>query len=357
MPAAAQANKLWSHWQLYTVVRSLAADDESIWVGTDHGLLRFHPKSEEKTVYGAGEGLLSTVVLFVKIDPAGQAWVGTAGGGLSRLEENRWISYTPYGYGSSLTYGAAWTGWPKGQGIGDLWVYNVAFDRDGTMWAATWKGLSRFNGRAFETFTVDDGLIDQWIYTLAVDEKGRIWAGTEGGITRYDPRSGSAHTAQWKSWTNADGVGAPLQAVMPPAETDPADPLYSGGQHHTAGGPKDITRPVNPNYVSSSLFDREGRLWVGTLGGGLSRFDGRKWMSFTDKDGLSGNVVYALALDHNGRLWIGTDGGVSRYDFRRFTNFKKDDGLFAGAVYAIAVDGAGAKWFGSYGQLSRYEGD
>ncbi|MEW6324687.1 MAG: two-component regulator propeller domain-containing protein [Nitrospirota bacterium] len=358
-PAAAQSKELWSHWQLYTVVRSLAVDKNSLWVGTDHGLMRFYPKSQEKVIYGTAEGLLSTVVLFVKVGPDGTPWVGTAGGGLSQLQGNRWVSYTPYGYGSSLTYGASWTSWPKGQGIGDLWVYNVAFDRDGVMWAATWKGLSRFNGRGFETFTVDDGLIDQWIYTLAIDSQGRIWCGTEGGMSRYDPRPGTARVAQWKSWTNADGVGAPIDTVMAEvgAGLKPAPAEYTGSNHHAAGGPKDISKPVNPNYISSSLFDQDGRLWVGTLGGGLSRYDGRRWTSYTTKQGLSGNVVYALAADQQGRLWIGTDGGVSRFDFQTFTNFRKEDGLFAGAVYAVAVDGSGAKWFGSYGQLSRYEGD
>ncbi len=347
----------WTHWQLFTVVRALASDKTSVWVGTDHGLMRFDPETLDKTIYGTGEGLLSTVVLFVKVAPDGQVWAGTAGGGLSRFDGKGWVAYTPYGYGS-LNYGAAWTTWPHGRGLGDLWVYNIAFDRDGGLWAATWKGLSRFDGNGFHTFTVEDGLIDKWIYTLAIDGEGRIWCGTEGGVSRYDPRAGNKPAAQWVSWTNADGVGAPIQTVMPEvgAGLKPAPTLYSSS-HHAAGGPKDISRPVNPNYIAASLFDRDGHLWVGTLGGGLARYDGRRWTSLTTKDGLGGNVVYALAMDRQGRLWIGTDDGVSRYDFQHFTNFRKTDGLFASGVYAVAVDARGDKWFGSYGQLSRYQGD
>jgi ligand-binding sensor domain-containing protein len=140
--------------------------------------------------------------------------------------------------------------------------------------------------------------------------------------------------------------------------TDPPEAsLYSGNEHHVAGGTKDITRPVNPNYVSSALFDRKGRLWVGTLGGGLANYDGTRWTSYTTTEGLGGDVVYAMALDRRGMMWVGTNDGVSRYDFKTFKNFRKDDGLFAGAVYAVAVDAEGGKWFGSYGQLSRYTGD
>jgi ligand-binding sensor domain-containing protein len=352
--APADQSSRWTHWQLYTVVRSLAVDGADIWVGTDHGLMRFNPKTQEKELYGTENGLLSSVVLFVKVAPDKRVWAGTAGGGLSSFDGARWTFYTPYGYGSSLNYGATWTRWPQGRGIGDLWVYNVAFDPKGMMWAATWKGLSRFDGNGFHTFTVADGLVDKWVYTLAIDRDGRIWCGTEGGVSRYDARQATPK-AQWVSWTNHDGVGAPIEAVTPKEE---GDPYYTGSRHHEAGGPKDISKPVNPNYVSSSLFDRDGRLWVGTLGGGLSRFDGRKWVSYTTKDGLSGDVVYALALDETRNvLWIGTNDGVSRYDFRSFANFRKEEGLFAGAVYAVAVDLNGDKWFGSYGQVSRYQGE
>jgi ligand-binding sensor domain-containing protein len=350
--------ELWTHWQLFTVVRSLAADGDSIWVGTDNGLMRFYPKTEEKAVYGTANGLLSSVVLFVKIAPDGRVWAGTAGGGLSRFDGSRWTFYTPYGYGSSLQYDASWTRWPHGRGIGDLWVYTVAFDPHGTMWAATWKGLSRFDGNGFHTFTVADGLVDKWVYTLAIDRTGRIWAGTEGGVTRYDPSRAAPGGARWVSWTNKDGVGAPAPTVTPQSgETSYSDDSAAGGRHHTPGGPKDISRAINPNYISSSLFDREGRLWVGTMGGGLARFDGKRWTSYTTKEGLSGDVVYAMTLDKKRNvLWIGTNEGVTRYDFHTFTNFHKDDGLFAGAVYAVAVDPAGDKWFGSYGQVSRYRG-
>jgi ligand-binding sensor domain-containing protein len=358
-PQGHTSGELWTRWQLFTVVRSLAADGDSIWVGTDHGLMRFYPGTEEKTVYTTANGLISSVVLFVKVAPDGRLWAGTAGGGLSSFDGSQWNFYTPYGFGSSLRYDQSWTRWPRGRGIGDLWVYNVAFDPQGTMWAATWKGLSRFDGNGFHTFTVADGLVDKWVYTLAIDRDGRIWAGTEGGVTRYDPRPGESRAARWASWTNKDGVGAPAQ----PAAREDAATSYNAGsadgmRHHAFGGPKDVSRPVNPNYISSSLFDREGRLWVGTMGGGLARFDGTRWSSFTTKEGLSGDVVYAMALDRKRNvLWIGTDGGVSRYDFRTFTNFRKDDGLFASAVYAVAVDPAGDKWFGSYGQVSRYRGE
>jgi ligand-binding sensor domain-containing protein len=104
------------------------------------------------------------------------------------LDGDRWITYTPYGAGRVASYGADWTTYPPGRGLGDLWVYDIAFDRRGTMWVATWKGLSRFDGSAFETFTVDDGLVDKWVYAIQIDADGALWLGTEGGVNRSDGR-------------------------------------------------------------------------------------------------------------------------------------------------------------------------
>ena len=55
--------------------------------------------------------------------------------------------------------------------------------------------------------------------------------------------------------------------------------------------------------------DREGSLWVGTVGGGLNRVKPRKLTTFTTRDGLAHNVVMSLAEDAEGTLWVGSNCG------------------------------------------------
>ena len=56
--------------------------------------------------------------------------------------------------------------------------------------------------------------------------------------------------------------------------------------------------------------------------GGVSRYDGGTWATFTTDEGLAGNRVFSMFQDREGNLWFGsTDGGVSRYDGKTFTNF------------------------------------
>jgi hypothetical protein len=65
--------------------------------------------------------------------------------------------------------------------------------------------------------------------------------------------------------------------------------------------------------VLSIFQDREGYLWFGTYGGGVSRYDGKAFQTLTRWDGLAHNVVERIFQDRDGYLWFGTNDGVTRY--------------------------------------------
>jgi len=335
------SKSLWSHYSLFSIVRALALEGNVLWVGTSNGALKYDLSSGKQETYTTKNGLLSNIVHTITVGPKGDKWFGTIGGGLSRLSGEKWTTYTPYGAGSHMSYNKNWLSYPRGKGLGDLWVYGIYFDHSGVMWVATWKGVSVFDGKAFKTYTTDDGLIDKWVYTLTQDQQGVFWFGTEGGVSRFDRLS-------WKSWNNEDGIGVRLQQSSPPLSQGlPYTPKHHEGNHKPLS--------YNPNYIVSSIIDSDNNLWVGTLGGGLSRFDGKKWTSYSSRDGLAGNMVHALAFDKQGIMWIGTDGGVSRFDGKTFSNLTKKDGI--GSVFAIAIDPEGYKWFGTFGGVSQYRGN
>ena len=51
---------------------------------------------------------------------------------------------------------------------------------------------------------------------------------------------------------------------------------------------------------------------VWNWGGGVNKFDGTNWTTYTTADGLASNGVSAIIEDHNDNLWFGTGGGVSK---------------------------------------------
>ncbi len=59
--------------------------------------------------------------------------------------------------------------------------------------------------------------------------------------------------------------------------------------------------------------DREGRLWVGTLGGGLDLLN-LVTGNFTSYKDFASNVIYGIQEDSSGRLWLSTNRGLARFD-------------------------------------------
>jgi len=63
----------------------------------------------------------------------------------------------------------------KNEGLPCNMVYQVYRDHAGFLWFATEKGVARYNGISFETFTTSDGLTDNDVISLFEDHYGRIW--------------------------------------------------------------------------------------------------------------------------------------------------------------------------------------
>ena len=62
------------------------------------------------------------------------------------------------------------------------------------------------------------------------------------------------------------------------------------------------------NTVTSILEDRQGHLWFGTWGGGVSRYDGKAFTTFTNQNSqLINKQVYTMLEDRDGNLWA-SDG-------------------------------------------------
>jgi len=114
---------------------------------------------------------------------------------------------------------------------------------------------------------------------------------------------------------------------------------------------------LTSNNLNCLFEDRSGNLWFGTSGQGLSRYDGKMFTRFTTAEGLPNNTLNTILQDRAGNLWFGTDGGVSRYDGKTFTHYTTSEGLSNNSVWSIVEDRAGNLWFGTFGGgVSRFDG-
>ena len=82
----------------------------------------------------------------------------------------------------------------------------------------------------------------------------------------------------------------------------------------------------------------------------MSRYDGHEFLTFTIGDGLAHDDVYSMLEDREGHLWFGTGGGgVSRYDGKEFHTLTIEDGLAHNVVPCVLEDRERRLWFGTWG--------
>jgi signal transduction histidine kinase/ligand-binding sensor domain-containing protein/AraC-like DNA-binding protein len=93
-------------------------------------------------------------------------------------------------------------------------------------------------------------------------------------------------------------------------------------------------RSINNNRVKCILepeIHRNDILWVGTQNGGLNRFDRRsgEFTAFTMEEGLPSNTIHGILEDKLGNLWISTNRGLVQFDplTEKISIYTSEDGL------------------------------
>ncbi|PIQ63345.1 MAG: hypothetical protein COV99_03195 [Bacteroidetes bacterium CG12_big_fil_rev_8_21_14_0_65_60_17] len=95
------------------------------------------------------------------------------------------------------------------------------------------------------------------------------------------------------------------------------------------------------SQVLSLLQDDRGMLWVATLGGDLSVYDG---IAFSALQEMTGRVVYDMLLHSDGTLWFGAASGVYLYDG---VGVRSLDGFHDQVVLTLHEDERGNVWVGT----------
>ncbi|HEY5603464.1 MAG TPA: two-component regulator propeller domain-containing protein [Gammaproteobacteria bacterium] len=326
-------------------VKGMAVLQGEVWVGTSSGAIRYALKSEDYKLYDVNNGSLLSNGVFHVSKVRDNIVLGTYGGGMSVFD----------------TKTQTWKNYNIPDGLADQFVYDIDEDAQGNFWIATWSGANFVPGgnlndkTGWKTYTVKNthgGLPNDWVYGVEAGLNGDVWFATEGGLARLDSQG------EWTNWQHEHGLGAPYEKVKEDItfQNDPA----AMSKHHAAqkeeqGLGKAIQVGFNPNYIVSMVVDKDGSVWCGTWGGGLSHFDGKTWTTYSSKEGLPGNHIFMLTLGKDGKLWIGTNKGLARFNEtgQGFKVYTKAQGLYADNVFSMAEADDGSLWVGSFGGVAR----
>ena len=102
------------------------------------------------------------------------------------------------------------------------------------------------------------------------------------------------------------------------------------------------------SQVISMYQDQRGFMWFGTLGGGISRFDGHSfWSPYPTATERPFTVVRAINEDAAGTLWLGTENGVFSFDGVRLAKYGDSKSLPETRVNCLLFDQSGQLWVGT----------
>jgi PAS domain S-box-containing protein len=145
-------------------------------------------------------------------------------------------------------------------------------------------------------------------------------------------------------------TGLPQNSALSVAQTDDGY-LWIGteqglsrfdGKQFVTYTPKNTPR-LPGAYIRSLLAARDGSLWIGTPHG-LAHRTGTLISSFTTREGLPSNSIHAIFESRDGSIWVATALGVSRMQRGRVETFRSPVATEA-SVFGIAQTTDGALWF------------
>jgi hypothetical protein len=88
-------------------------------------------------------------------------------------------------------------------------------------------------------------------------------------------------------------------------------------------------------------------LWIGTVGGGLVKFDGTNWTVFnTANSGLPSNLIWPIVVDAYDDIWIGTyNSGLTMFDGSNWTVYNTSNSdLPDNTINCLAIDASADIW-------------
>jgi ligand-binding sensor domain-containing protein len=244
-------------------------------------------------------------------------------------------------------------------GLPHNWIYDLYQDSRERIWVGTWGGgVCRFEAGRWQTFTTAHGLHSNAVTCIREDSQGRIWLATDNGLNIMDDDRITDAGLSGKSLLNItfDQRGA-LWAGCWRA-------TFSGGGLFRFDGhdwQSFTTRQELPGLEILKVFnDSRGQIWVGTyeqsLGAGVGCYDGQHWHNYTSRQGLVNDCVYSMFEDPSGNMWFGTVGGVSIFDGKTWHTLTVKDGLVDNRIYSMLIDSHKKMWFGTEAGVSRFDG-
>lgn len=320
----------------------------SLWIGTSTGGVSIFNYEDEIfntpenvsfqhiPVLDSPNGLSNAYIDVITQDSFGNIWIGTAGGGLNFIQNKpdffNKIAYLPIaGNAASLS---------------NKLVSGVCLDQAGNLWVSTEeKGIDVFkNNIKVRNFNHQNSIVPDNVACAFTDSEYNLWFGAvDGSIMTCNSKTG-----QFKILTGFGANGARIRCFYEDSKnniwacSDNGLFRYNMKTGEIKSYRLEDNTGLTDNVVRSVVEDKDGNLWVGTLGGGLCVFNPefKRIHYYPTADVLYGiNHIYK---DSRNRIWIGTRYNLVLFKSCRDTIYEKfgmKEG-FADNYFHAIIEGA-----------------
>jgi len=241
-------------------------------------------------------------------DANGNLWIGTNGGGLVFFDE-RTKKYTQYKHDAA-----------NPNSLSNDIIVTLLIDHNHKLWIGTYfGGLERLDGDKFVHYRHKDNipgsLSDDRVYTIIEDSSNKLWVGTfTGGLNVYDSKTDDFNHPRFSTLSNYTSVlYEDKQKNIWIGRDKGVDVINEYGRwskHY-------FNKPSNPNSlvsddVNSILQDHRGLIWIGTKEGlSILNTGTGKFINIEEKQGLPSNNIWNVVEDNSGRIWVSSANGVA----------------------------------------------
>ncbi len=321
--------------------------------------------------YSVEQGLAQSQAQFLMQDHYGYIWIATLGG-ISRFDGKKFVSYY------------------RRDGLESQMVYSLLHHKKAGLYIGHQKGLQLYNGRSFETFTLENNPSTKSIVQIIEVDQEKVYALSSDQRLFISDSSSFKEAEEFKTVRfrylsqdkNGGLYGVSKEGVYKLKEKpefflanagvdenlqiqkiffDAQNKLWlltSKGLYLKKG--MVYSRILSSAKIKSQLTsiaqDCKSRIWVGTTKGAflIDSTGTAKHLGLTS--GLTDNTVNSILLDRENNLWFATDAdGIFKLSPIVLESFDVTNGLPGNVVMALARDNNGAIWAGSIdGGLTKY---
>ena len=221
------------------VVYGVSVEGENVWVATAAGACKLNLRTSQWALYNERNTPINEIWVYGVSATPTKVYYAVWGSGVLEYDQKtgRWDKYDdPDGENEMVLF--------KDQGLIHEIVTSVSYV-DNILWAATYFGDSRYDGRYWHNFlTKDSGLPSNFTNTLKGVDATHAWFGTDKGLAYYDG-------VNWAVYRPSLKDGKPEMTVRNAAGNVTAIPVTTAPAH---------------NYVLGIDFQGDD-IWVATAKG------------------------------------------------------------------------------------------